>query len=150
MWTPLHISCHSRHQATRESRLIAILLYRTIVCRLYDERIRTSTKNGDFLLLILELIEAVVDATQSEKLLMSSYLANAAFVQHHDAIRTLYRRKPVSNDDAGSPRHQSIQSLADEDFRIGIDTRCRLVQDEHLRIVRQCPGKTDELFLPRG
>ena len=54
----------------------------------------------------------------------------------------------MRNDDGGSPGKKLFQSVANEDFRIGVDTGSGLVQDQDLGVVGQGPGKCQELFLP--
>src|SRR5689334_8914217 len=87
------------------------------------------------LLFVLELIQAEVDAALSEKLLVRALLAQAALMEHKDAISVLDGTGPVSNHQGGASREQSTQGFADLQLRFCVHARSGLIEDEEARIV---------------
>src|SRR5229473_4937525 len=102
------------------------------------------------LLLVLQLVQAIVDSALSEKLLMRTLLAQAAFVEYEDAVGVLNGAQPVSDYQCGAAREQTIQSFANEQLSLGVHARSGFVENQEARIVRQGAGKIDELSLADG
>src|ERR1700675_3428663 len=55
------------------------------------------------LFFVLELVEAEVDSALGEKFLMRALLAEAAFVEHENAVGVLNGAQAVRNDQRGAP-----------------------------------------------
>ena len=73
---------------------------------------------------------------------------SCAFVHHQNAVGALNGREPVRNDERGAALQPSVlQCVANAQFGFRIDTGSGFVEDQNSRIVGQCPGKVDELFL---
>ena len=79
---------------------------------------------------------------------MGAHLADAAFVEDDDAVRLLDRRQTVGDDDARSLGEQPLECFAHEKLRVRVHVRCRLVEDQDLRIVDERASERNELFLP--
>src|SRR5882724_11840337 len=47
----------------------------------------------------------------------------------------------------GSPVHQSLQCIADQQLGLGVYTRCGLIQNQYPGIKSQCTSKRQQLFL---
>src|SRR5690348_12158186 len=99
------------------------------------------------LLFVLELIQAEVDAALSQKLLVRALLAQAALMEHEDAVRVLNGAEAVSNHERGAPRQQSAQSFADLQFRFRVNARSGLIKNQEARIMGQSAREIDELAL---
>ena len=57
----------------------------------------TAHRRGHFLLFVLKLIQAIVNSTQHQKLLMRPLLAQPAFVENENSVCMLNRAKPMSD-----------------------------------------------------
>jgi hypothetical protein len=99
------------------------------------------------LLFVLELIQAEVDAALSQELLVRALFAQAAFMEHEDAVSVLDRAETVSDHQRGAPGKQSAQSFADLQFCFGVNARSGLIENQKTRIVRQGAGEINELSL---
>src|SRR4029077_14355697 len=99
------------------------------------------------LLLILELVETVVDPAKGQQLLMSTLFAQPSFVEHQNAIRMLDGAEPMRNHQRRAAAEQAIERLANLQFRLGINARRSLIENQETRIVRQGASKIDELPL---
>src|SRR5687768_7895086 len=91
---------------------------------------------ADELLFVLELqlVEAVVDASLREELLMRSRLAELTLVHDQDPVHALNRRQPVRDGDRRPASHRHLERIANEQLGIGIDARRRLIENQHARI----------------
>src|ERR1700733_2287737 len=101
----------------------------------------------EFLLFVLELIEAVVDAALGEEFLVCALFAQAAFVEDEDAVGVLNSAEAMRDDECGAAAEEAVERFADQEFGFGIDARCGFVEDEEARIVREGTGEIDELAL---
>jgi hypothetical protein len=62
----------------------------------------------------LELIEAIVNSAQREKLLVRALFAQTSLVEHKNAMRVLNGAQPMRDDDSGASLKQPIESFADQ------------------------------------
>ena len=92
--------------------------------------------------LVLELVEAVVDAAPGQQLLVRARLAQLALVQHQDRVHVLDRRQPVRDRDRRPPGHQHVQRVADEHLRLGVHARRRLVEHQDRAGRTPAPART--------
>jgi 3D (Asp-Asp-Asp) domain-containing protein len=67
-----------------------------------------------FLVLVLQLIEAPVDAPARQQILVGAHLAQLALVQHEDVVHVLDRREPVGNGNRRAAGHQDVERVADQ------------------------------------
>ncbi len=72
------------------------------------------------LLFVLELIEAVVDATLGEEFLVRALFAEAAFVEDEDAVGVLNSAEAMGDDQRGAAAEQAVQGIADLQLGFGI------------------------------
>ena len=60
-----------------------------------------------------------------------SRLAHPALVQHQDLVHVLDRGEPMGNRDRRAAGYQHFQGVADQEFRLGVDARRGLVENQH-------------------
>ena len=105
---------------------------------------------AQFLVFVLELIEAVVNASLTEQFLMGALLAQASFVEDENAVGILDGAQAVGDDDRGASGEKTIQGFANHHFGFGIDAGGGFVEDQEARIMRQGAGETHQLALADG
>ena len=93
-------------------------------------------------------IELVVHSLLGDQLLVVAALDDAAVVEHHDRVRVLDRRQPVSDDEHRPSLHQCVHALLDEILGASVDGRRRLVEDEHGRVCDRGTRDGQQLLLP--
>ncbi len=86
----------------------------------------------------------------AEQLLVRALLAQFAFVENENAVGVLDGAEPVRDDQGGAAFEQAVERLADQDFGLGVHARCRFVENQEPRIVRERPREADQLALPHG
>src|SRR5712692_2145902 len=131
-----HVWCSRRSVASRQRRRLGGATG-------FDRKMQ-------LLLLVLELVEAVVNATLREKFLMRTLLAQAPFVEDEDAIGVLNGAEAVRNDERGASREQAVQRFADLQLGFGIHAGGGFVENQEAWIVRQGARKINELALTDG
>src|ERR1700683_2104393 len=99
------------------------------------------------LFLVLQLVEAVVDAALREKFLVGALFAQAAFVEDEDAVGVLDGAEAVCDDERRAAAEQTVQSLANLEFGFGVYAGGSFVEDQEARIVSHGAGEIDELAL---
>ena len=110
-------------------------------------RPRLSVGEVEFLLFVLELVEAVVDAALGEEFLMGALFAEAAFVEDEDAVGVLNGAEAMRDDERGAAAEKAVERLADQEFGFGVHAGRGFVEDEEARIVGEGAGEIDELAL---
>ena len=85
----------------------------------------------ELLLLILKLIEPVVDAAQSQKLLMRALFAQAPFVEDEDAVGVLNGAQAVGDHHGRAAGQQPVERFADQQLGLGIDAGGGFVEDQN-------------------
>src|SRR5580704_8002226 len=111
------------------------------------DRGRLSFGEMEFLLFVLELVEAVVDAALGEQLLMGALFAEAAFVEDEDAVGVLDGAESMRDDERGAAAEEAAERFANLKFGFGVHARSGFVEDKEARIVREGAGEIDELAL---
>src|SRR5512142_2046784 len=91
---PTHDLQHSPRRRGTDSQLgtVNCLIVPDHRSRLYC---RFGRENGDFLVLVLELVELVVDAALGEQLLVRAHFSNLALVHDDDLVGALHGREAV-------------------------------------------------------
>src|SRR2546426_1346466 len=131
-----HVWCSRRSVAGRQRRRLGGAIG-------FDRKMQ-------LLLLVLELVETVINATLREKLLMSAPFAQAPFVKDEDAIGVLNGAEAVRNDERSASGEQAVQRLADLQLGFGIHAGGGFVENQEAWIVRQGARKINELALTDG
>ena len=76
---------------------------------------------AQFLFFVLELIEAVVDATLGQKLLMRALFAETAFVKDENARCVLNGAQAVRDDQGSASGEQAVERFANLQFGFCVD-----------------------------
>ena len=69
-------------------------------------------REGKLLLFVLELVEAVIDATLGEEFLVRALLAKAAFVEDENAVGVLNGAETMRDDEGGASAEQAVEGIA--------------------------------------
>src|SRR5580700_8342152 len=113
-------------------------------------RVTRIFREAEFLLLILELIEAVVNAALCEELLVGALFAEAAFVKNEDARCVLNGAQAMSDHQRGTSGKEAVESFANLQLGFGVNAGSCFVKDEEVRIVRKSAREANELALADG
>ena len=105
---------------------------------------------AEFLLLVLELIEAVVDAALREKFLMRALLAEAALVKDENARSVLNGAQTMRDDERSASRKQAVERFANLQLGFCVDARGGFIEDKEARIMRERSREADKLALAYG
>ena len=73
----------------------------------------------------------------SEQLFVRPLFTNAALLQNHDLVGAADRRQPVRDHNHRAMLHQVRQRLLHQHFRLGIEVRRRLIQNQDGRVLEQ-------------
>src|SRR5215218_5443239 len=92
-------------------------------------------------------VQAPVGALRRQELLVGALLDDAAMVEDDDAPGALDRGQPVGDDDRGAAGEQPPQARLDPAFRVDVDVRGGLVEDEDPRVGDQGAREGHELAL---
>ena len=114
----------------------------------WDPASAPGTGSREFLLLVLELVEAIVDSAQAEKFLVGTLLAQASLVEYENAVCMLDGAEPVRDDDGRASGEQPVEGFANQQLRFRIHARSGFVEDQEFGIVREGAREADELPLP--
>ena len=98
---------------------------------------RFEGRGSQFLILVLELVQAVINSALGEQLLVRTLLAQSAFVEYENAIGVLDGAEAVRDDQRGAAFEQAIERLANQHFRFCVHAGRGFVEDQEARIVRQ-------------
>src|SRR5215207_3449822 len=96
---------------------------------------------------VLEFVEAPVEVTAREELLVRAALAQLAVVEDEYLVGALDGREAVRDDDGGAVAQHALDGLLDELLGLGVDGAGRLVEDEERRVEGERAGERDELLL---
>src|SRR5271170_7359354 len=107
-------------------------------------------RQAEFLLFVLELVEAVVDAALREEFLMGALFAKAAFVEDEDARSVLNGAQAMRDDEGGAAGEEAVERFANLQLGFCVDARGGFVEDEEARIVSERARKANELALADG
>jgi len=78
---------------------------------------------------------------------MSPLADNLASIEDEDLVRIHDRRETVSDDDGGFADRSIVDAFPDLSLILGVEARCRLVEDEDLRILDERASDADALAL---
>ena len=81
---------------------------------------------------------------------MRALLGYASIHKYRDAIGIACRGDPVRDQDGGAALHRGAKAAENLLFRIGVDARQGIVQDENARIAQDGPGDRSALLLSAG
>src|SRR5580693_2739589 len=117
------------------------------------ERLRRRRESGDrgvehgnaqLLFLVLQLVEAVVNAADEKQFLVRTLFAQAAFVEDQNAVGVLDRAQAMRNHHGGAAGKQTVERFADHQLRFRVDAGSGFVEDQELRIMRQRARETHQ------
>ena len=94
------------------------------------------------------MVQLGVGAPGGEQVGMRPRLDDASVVDHVDDVGRLDRRQTMGHRQRRPTGDQLAQRLLDPTLRRGVESGCRLVEDEHPRVREQHPGDRDPLTLP--
>ena len=100
-----------------------------------------------FLLLVLKLVEAVVNAAQGEKFLMRALFAQPPLVEDENAVGVLDGAQAVRDHHGGAALRADGRAPRGSELGLGVHARCRFVEDQKFGVVRQRAREADELAL---
>src|SRR5580765_5198012 len=103
-----------------------------------------------FLLFVLQLIQAVIDAPLCQKFLVRALFAQAAFVEYQNAIGVLNGAEAVSDYQCGAAGQQFVQRFADQELGLGVHAGSGFIQNKETRIVCQRAREINQLALSHG
>ena len=95
----------------------------------------------------LQFCEPRIKPASTREFLMRSLFNDFAVFEHNDPIGGANSRKPVRDDQSGAILHQLIQRILDQLLAFGIKCAGRLIKQQDRRILEQCPGNRQALFL---
>src|SRR5580693_4364114 len=107
-------------------------------------------RGNEFLLFVLKLVEAVIDAALGQEFLMRALFAQTALVEDENAISVLNGAEAVRDYHGGAAFQQPIERFANHQFGLGVNARGGLIEYQELGIVREGTGETDKLTLADG
>ena len=82
-----------------------------------------------------------------EQGLVCPLLDDAAAVEHDEPVHAADCRQPMRDGDDRAPFHQFGELFLDRRLDLGIERRCRLVEDQDRRVLQDHPGERDALPL---
>src|ERR1700736_368933 len=91
---------------------------------------------GEFLLLVLKLIEAIVDAAWGEEFLVRALFAKAALVEDEDAVGVLNGAESVRDHESGAAAEEAVEGVANLQLGLRVHAGGGFVEDEEAWIVR--------------
>ena len=92
-------------------------------------------------------MESLIVTASQEELVMGTRFDDSASIHHHDPVSALDGRQAVCNHQRRPVRHQIAQGHLNDSFRLGIQGRRRLIQDEQGRIPKNRPRDRQPLSL---
>ena len=81
---------------------------------------------------------------------MRALFHDPSAVEHQNPVGIAHRGQPVRHDDAGAADQRIPQARQNPGLGVRIHRTERIVQHEHRRILRQCPGNGGSLLLAAG
>ena len=81
---------------------------------------------------------------------MSTLAGDHTAVHDYDHVAFLYGSNSLCNDDLGGLRDIFHKTFSDECIRSGIDRRCRVIENEDLRFLKESSGDAESLLLTTG
>src|SRR5258705_8109452 len=81
----------------------------------------------------LQVVEAPIQTIGGEQIVVAAALHDAALRQHDDEVGVLHRGQAVGDDEHGPVRHEALDRLLHQPFRLRVEGARRLVEDEERR-----------------
>ena len=79
-------------------------------------------------------MEALILSATAKQFIVRPHFDDRPSGQHHDPIGLLNRGQTMGNDEGRSPLHQIGKSQLDDSFGLGIQCRCRFVENKQGRV----------------
>lgn len=95
----------------------------------------------------LERVEFGVQGTVLQKLFVGALADDFAISHDNNPVCGEYGGEAMSDDNAGSPLHEVVQSLLDDALGFSVQSRSGFVQDQKRRVLHDGPGNGQTLFL---
>ncbi len=95
----------------------------------------------------LKLLEMVEFFLESEELIERARLHNPAALHDDDPVSAANRGQPMRHDERRAPANKLLHRLLHMELRGIIKRRCRLIQQDHLRVANERAGDSDSLPL---
>ncbi len=86
-----------------------------------------------------------IDTVAVNQFAVDTHLSDSASFEHDQAVGPAQRAEAVGDRDRRAALDQILQRLLDLQFRLGVDRRSRLVEDEDGGIDQQRAGNRDAL-----
>ena len=100
-----------------------------------------------FLLLILQLVQTIINSSLRQKFLVRALFPHAAFMKDEDTVGVLDGAEAVGDDQRGAAGEQAVESFPYEHFRFGINAGGGFIENQEARIVGQGARKIYQLPL---
>ena len=81
---------------------------------------------------------------------MATALHELSFVEYEDLVGGFSGGQPVGDHQRCAMRHDTLERVLHERLRASIEVRCRLIEDQHRRVVDQRAGEPDPLAVAPG
>ncbi len=81
---------------------------------------------------------------------MRAALDDAALIENEDPVRMSHGGKPMRDDDAGAPMHQSLERFVHEAFTFAVECRSGFIEQQDSRVRQNRTGDGDALTLTPG
>src|SRR5258706_10649317 len=98
----------------------------------------------------LSLVKVLVFAAAGQQFIVRAAFDDAAFIQNANQIRMSHSRNAMRNDNAGALAHDAPKLGQDLFFRVSIDRRKRIIENQDLWLAQNRPCNRRALFLSAG
>ncbi len=97
-------------------------------------------------ILKLHGMQAAIGASLPKQFVMRARFNDSPSIQDDDSISVLNSREPVCDHQRRSILHQIGQGQLYDPFRLGVECRCRFIEDQKRRVTKN--GSGDRQTLP--
>ena len=88
----------------------------------------------DECLVVLQLMQAGVDAVLGQQFFVTAFFAQLAPMQHEDFVGAADGGQAMGDDDGGAVAHQFFHGLLDPAFGLGVDVGGGFVEHQNVRV----------------
>src|SRR2546430_1624026 len=92
-------------------------------------------------------MQLCVVAAEREELVVAALLRDPAVLEDDDLVGVADGAQAGSDGDHGAPLHDALERLDDDLFRLGVERRSRLVEDEDGRVAKDRAGDSNSPIL---
>ncbi len=92
-------------------------------------------------------MQARINSPPFDQFVVCTLFCDPPLVQHDNHVRIFHRGNPMADDDARPVLHDRPETAENRLFRVGIDGRKCIVQDENFRFSKYGPGDARPLLL---